>query len=257
MVLVRSGPSYGERPPEGTSIVIERPDNPGYSEAANEGLKAGLAAGARYFVVSNNDVAVQLGTLGQLKAVLEARPDIGAISPVITLYPQTRLVYFAGGTLWGDMLVPRMKGFRRKLSSAYPYLFPSEWLTGAFLMVRREVLESVGLMPEGYFMYMEDVEWSIRMGRAGWKLAVLGKPLVHHAQSMSFGGTKWRLPTSLSARLSARNAWIARRRLHLGWRFYIGQFLVRLPFTLAVATIAGRPELIVAYLQGLREGIRC
>ncbi len=237
-------------------IVIDRRDNPGYAEALNEGLRIGMEEGFGYFVISNNDIVIAEGAVSKLVAVLETRREIAAVSPIITLWPRNDIVYFAGGTLWGDMLVPRMRGFGRQVKGAYPELMRTEWLSGAFMVIRREALETAGVMPEGYFMYMEDVEWSLRVRLAGWSLAVLGEPLVHHAESSSSGGARWRLPTELSARFSARNAWILRRRLGLGWPFYVGQFLVRLPFTLFVSAVAGKPHLFLAYLKGLWEGMR-
>jgi GT2 family glycosyltransferase len=254
VVLVRTSSCLG--PKSCRCETIDRPDNPGYAEAVNEGLYLGLARGFQFFFICNNDVLLEPGTIAALREALVQHPEVGAVSPIITFYPAIDRVWFAGGTLWGDMLVTRHPGYTGRVKT-YPSLFPTEYLSGCALMVRRAVLEEVGLMPEGYFMYMEDVEWSLKMRRAGWTLAVLGKPLVHHVASASSGGVEGRLLNPLSARLTARNAWIVRRRLRLGRAFYIGQFLIRLPYNLLLSLAARRPDVALAYVKGLWEGMRC
>lgn len=255
VVVVRTGtarqPAY-QAPCE----TVDRPDNPGYAEAVNEGLRWGLERGFRFFFVCNNDIVLEPGTITGLREALVQHPEVGAVSPVITFYPEVDRVWFAGGALWGDMLVTRHPGYTGRVR-AYPPLFYTEYLSGCALLVRREVLDDAGLMPEGYFLYMEDVEWSLRMRRAGWKLAVLGRPLVHHVGSASSGGVNGRLLNPLSARLIARNAWIVRRRLRLGFPFFIGQLFVRLPYYLLLSLAHRRPDVAVAYLKGLWEGLRC
>lgn len=257
VVVVRTGPDpepacrYGY-PCE----TIDRPDNPGYAEAVNEGLRLGLARGFQFFFICNNDVLLEPGTIGALRETLVQHPGVGAVSPVITFYPAVDRVWFASGTLWGDMLVTRHPGYTGRVRT-YPSLITTEFLSGCALMIRRAVLEEVGLMPEGYFLYMEDVEWSLRMRKAGWKLAVLGQPLVHHVGSASSGGVDGRLLSPLSARLMARNAWIVRRRLGLGFAFFVGQFFVRLPYYIVLSLVYRRPDVALAYLRGLWEGIRC
>jgi len=257
VVVVRTGHAsestdYGGYPCE----TIDRPDNPGYAEAVNEGLQVGMARGFRFFFVCNNDIVLEPGTISALREALIQHPDIGAISPVITFYPDVDRVWFAGGTLWGDMLVTRHPGYTGAVKK-YPSLFPTEFLSACALLVRREVLDEVGLMPEGYFLYMEDVEWSLRMRRAGWTLAVFGQPLVHHVGSASSGGVSGRLLTPLSARLTARNAWIVRRRLGLRLvPFLIGQLVVRLPYYLLLSLIYRRTDVALTYLKGVWEGLR-
>jgi GT2 family glycosyltransferase len=257
VVVVRTGCQHELRDPEAYYCeTIDRPDNPGYAEAVNEGLRLGVEHGFQYCFICNNDLVLEPGTISALREALREHPDIGAISPVITFYPEVDRVWFAGGTLWGDMLVTRHPGYTGRVKG-YPPLFLTEFLSGCALLVRREVLDQVGLMPEGYFLYMEDVEWSIRMRRAGWKLAVLGQPLVHHEGSASSGGVRGRLPTPLSARLTARNAWIVRRRLGLGlFRFLFGQLLVRLPYYVLLSLAHRRPDVARAYLKGVWEGLR-
>jgi len=257
VVVVRTGPeAEPARGYEYPCETIDLPDNPGYAEAVNEGLRLGLARGFQFFLICNNDILLKPGTIGALRETLVRHPEVGAVSPVITFYPAVDRVWFAGGSLWGDMLVTRHPGYTGKVKT-YPSLVTTDFLSGCALMVRRAVLEEVGLIPEGYFLYMEDVEWSLRMRRAGWKLAVLGQPLVHHVGSASSGGVDGRLLNPLSARLMARNAWIVRRRMGLGLAFFVGQLFVRLPYYVLLSLAYRRPDVALAYLRGLWEGIRC
>jgi N-acetylglucosaminyl-diphospho-decaprenol L-rhamnosyltransferase len=58
-------------------------------------------------------------------------------------------------------------------------------LTGAFMMVRREVVEQVGLLDEGYWMYGEDLDWAFRIKKAGWKIMYDPEVTVLHVKRAS------------------------------------------------------------------------
>ena len=66
------------------------------------------------------------------------------------------------------------------------------FLSGAALVVRREVVDQIGELDEGYFMYLEDVDWCIRMRDAGWKLGFVSNLDVLHYAGASFKSTQYR-----------------------------------------------------------------
>jgi GT2 family glycosyltransferase len=255
VILVRTSP-HPNAQPQGVLAVIDRPDNPGYAEAANEGLKLGMKLGFQFLLVANNDLMFGPRAIVCLRDTLTANPMIGAVSPVITFYPDTDQVWFAGGSLHGDMLIPVHRDYMKPVGEYAP-LATSEFLSGCALCVRGEVLRDVGLLPEGYFMYFEDVEWSLRMRRRGWHLGVVGNATAHHWATASSGGLRGRAPSPLCARMMAKNPWLVRRRLRLGLSFLVGQVAIRLPYYVFIGLLCRRPSASLAYVRGFVEGITC
>ncbi len=66
---------------------------------------------------------------------------------------------------------------------------PIEAISGAFMMVRREVIETVGRMDEGYFMHCEDLDWCMRFRAAGWKVLFVPHVRVLHWKGLSSAAT--------------------------------------------------------------------
>lgn len=62
-----------------------------------------------------------------------------------------------------------------------------DWLTGACLMVRRKVVESVGLLDEEYFLFVEDMDWCRRIRDAGWKIVYVPDATLMHRVGASRG----------------------------------------------------------------------
>jgi len=61
-------------------------------------------------------------------------------------------------------------------------VFDCDWLSGCFMMVRREAMEDVGLLDSGFVKYFEDVDYCLRMARAGWKVMYNGRTYGHHLE---------------------------------------------------------------------------
>ena len=157
----------------------------------------------------------------QMTRFLAEHPAAGGVGAQLT-YPDGRFQHgafrFPGLLqLWFDLFPPRP---RRLLDSrlngrygrglyAAGRPFPVDFVLGAALMVRREAIESVGLLDEGYFMYAEEVDWCWRIQRAGWPFYCLPTArVIHH------GGASTRQFRSQSF----LNLWRSRRRLYD--RFY-------------------------------------
>lgn len=169
----------GERHPANNVLPI--PHNVGFTAANNVGTREALRRGADYIWFLNNDTSVDPGALSALLRVMEARPRVGAAAPV--LYDMR-----APGRVqaWGGGVIDLWRGTARLA------LEPTEgsrldFLSGTSLLVRRRATETVGLLDERYFMYWEDADFSLRLRRAGWELAVAEDARVWHLGSASLG----------------------------------------------------------------------
>lgn len=158
-------------------IVIENKDNVGFSKANNQGIK--IARG-KYVLLLNPDTVLQEDTLVKCFEFMEATPDAGALG----------IKMFDGK---GNFLPESKRGFPSPMVAFYKIfglskLFPKskifgryhlgfldkdkthnvDVLSGAFMFIRKEVLNKIGGLDEDYFMYGEDIDLSYRIKKAGY-----------------------------------------------------------------------------------------
>jgi N-acetylglucosaminyl-diphospho-decaprenol L-rhamnosyltransferase len=173
--------------------LIENRHNAGFAAANNQGMQA---ARGRYIVLLNPDTTVLGDAFGQLADYLEQHPETGIVGPRL-MYPDgtvqssrrrfpTRLTGYLESTIvqdyWPDNHVVRRYYLADRSDDATQEV---DWLVGACLMVRREAIESAGLLDERYFMYSEEVEWCYRMKRHGWNTVYLPSAAVVHHEGAS------------------------------------------------------------------------
>lgn len=192
-----------ERFPEAT--VIANAENVGFGRANNQA--AALAHG-RHLLLLNPDAFVHPGTLERLVAFLDTNPGAGAAGPRLlyedgTLQRSVTSFPSVGTELWTtlglDRAFPRHPVFGRyKLTYwAMDDLRAVDALMGACLLIRREVVERVGLFDEQFFMYSEEVDLCYRIQQAGWRSYFLPEIEATHI----WGGSSRRVPTATFLRL--------------------------------------------------------
>ena len=190
--------------------VIEAERNLGYGGAANLGLEWARRAGADYAWVLNNDTEVSPRSVRQLVDVMEREREYGVLSPQIDapISPEAPYgVWYAGGTahlaiaLTTHQFVP---------ASASVEVEPTGYVTGCAMFLRMGALDVTGSFWEPLFLYWEDVDLSLRMLRAGWRLGVVPAARVFHFVHGSIQSKAYRY-------YSSRNAILVAKR-HLGTR---------------------------------------
>ena len=172
--------------PQATLVANAR--NRGFPAGINQGL---AAAQGRYVLLLNPDTQVLDDALAALTRYLDTHPDAGIVSPQL-LYPDgsvqssrrrfpTLLTLFLEST-WLESLAPRSL-LRRYYVLDQPddATLDVDWTTGAAMLVRREVVQQVGGMDEGFFMYSEELDWCRRVKAAGWRVVYHpGARIIHH-----------------------------------------------------------------------------
>jgi GT2 family glycosyltransferase len=159
--------------------VISLQENVGFSAGNNVGIRHALGMGADFVWILNNDTVVHREALTNLVKVLEDNPKAGAVGA--TLFHMDRPNVVQGGA--GDISV--VTGFSRGHHGVTAN-GEVDYLCGASLVLRREAIEEVGLVDEGYFLYWEDSDLSLRLGVAGWQLFISDAAVVWHQESMNF-----------------------------------------------------------------------
>lgn len=169
--------------------------NIGYGGAINRAV-AELDPGIEYIVIANPDVRWGPGALDELLAAADRWPEAGALGPIVrepdgSLYPSARAVpglldgtgHALLGAVWKSN--PWTRKYRQDQQA------PSEravgWLSGSCLLVRRAAFDAIDGFDSRYFMYMEDVDFGDRMGRAGLLNVYVPTAEVTHAKGHSAG----------------------------------------------------------------------
>lgn len=181
--------------------VIDAPENPGYAAANNLALRR---AQGRYCLLLNPDTVLPPDALARAVAALEAQPSVGILGPQLvrgngTLdlacrrsFPTPSSALFHYARL--PKLFPRSRRF-----GAYnlTYRDPNEEydvdaVVGAFMLIRREVLEDIGLLDESYWMYGEDLDFCLRARSAGWRTRYYPRVRALHLKGESSRGRSLR-----------------------------------------------------------------
>ncbi len=233
--------------------LVDNAGNVGFARAANQGI--GLARG-RYVLCLNPDTVVHEGAVAAMVAYLEAHPRVGAVGARLLesdgslqyscrRFPGYLTILFGRYALL-TRLFPRNAGSQDYLYLDWDHRTAREvdWVSGACLMVRREVLTSVGPFDEGYFLFVEDMDWCRRIRDAGWAVAYVPDAVVTHHIGVSRGavppwvvwarhrgmlryvrkhfGAPWPMQAGIAVGLTARAAALIAANAPRRWRLGAG-----------------------------------
>jgi GT2 family glycosyltransferase len=149
--------------------VIHPGTNTGYSGGMNAGIKRLLEQPCELILLLTHDVRLRPGCIDRLRSA--AVDDYGILGP--ELRARDSGAPFSHGGVSGPRGETRHR--RECPAGSEGHVSECDWLDGAVLLLRREVLETVGLLEEKYFMYWEDAELCLRVRAAGWRVGcVLG-----------------------------------------------------------------------------------
>jgi GT2 family glycosyltransferase len=174
--------------PEAEVLVNDK--NERFARANNQGIEKALAAGADFVLLLNNDTEVAPDFLDHLVLAAESRSEVGMVAPKIYYQYDPQLIWFAGGRInfWTGRVSHR--GLRqRDFSPKYNSPEAVDFLTGCAILAKRECLERVKPhLDEGYFMYIEDVDWCWRVRKAGLVCLYQPSSRIWHKVGASAGG---------------------------------------------------------------------
>jgi len=197
--------------------LIETGENLGYTGGNNAGLRYTLARGADYVLLLNNDTEVAPDSVSRLVDAAEADPSVGVAGPTIYYYDRPDVIWSAGGAIDWRQGWTHMVGLDESDIGQLGHE-PREvdFVTGCALLIKKAVLERVGLLDDRFFAYYEETEWCVRIARAGYRIIHVPQAKIWHkispgAQSDSpvvhYYMTRNRL-LFLKATGAAVNAWL-------------------------------------------------
>lgn len=169
-------------------VRVFRDTNRGFAAGNNVALPH---ASGRYVLLLNPDVEIVRGTLAELVAALDARPEVGAASVLQQATDGTLLASIRRfptparglGEALGTGRLPFLAAVQELDTDfeRYGEERSADWLVGAFLLARREAVEQVGPLDEGFFLYAEETDWCRRFRQHGWDVRHLPlMTVVHH-----------------------------------------------------------------------------
>ena len=189
--------------------VIKSDKNLGFAGGNNLGIKASKG---KYLFLINNDTYFKDFNVQALIDRFDSDPNIGIVCPKIKFAWPPQPIQFAGYTPLSNITIRNQAiGFGEEDHGQYDFAHTTPYAHGAAMLIKREAIDKVGLMPECYFLYYEELDWSMMFTRAGYQIWYDPKCTIFHKESQTTGQNS-----------PLRTYYITRNRLRLVKRNYQG-----------------------------------
>jgi GT2 family glycosyltransferase len=180
-------PAIAERFPR--ALVVRNPTNLGFAGGMNTGTRKALELDADYVLLLNNDTNVDREMVRRLVEAAEQRPDAGIISPLDFFRDSPDTVSMVGlrfNPRRGYQGPPLGRGERDR--GQFRGIREVDASAGTAMLVPLPAVREVGLLDEDLFFYIEDIDWALRMRKAGRRIYAAMEARLWHAQAASSGG---------------------------------------------------------------------
>lgn len=183
-------------------VFLETGKNLGFAGGNNVGIRYALKNGADYVLILNNDTTVDKDLLVQLISAMGGSA-VGIVAPKIYFAPgyeyhwkryktneQGKVIWYAGGIVdWQNVLCSH-RGVDEVDAGQYDKQTETDFVSGCAMLVKSEVFKKIGLLDRRYFLYLEDVEFSQRAKKAGFRIIYTPEGRLWHlnASSSEVGG---------------------------------------------------------------------
>lgn len=220
--------------------------NGGFSAGCNLGIDEALRLGAERIFLVNSDVVVRPGALGALELALDADPALGIVGPIVVSHAEPDVVQSVGISYSRSTGRMRHLGYGRATVGATAFSRREvDGVSGCAMLIRREVLERVGMLAEEYFFGFEDLDLCLRAREAGFGSACIGAAVVVHEGSLSIGRAS-----------SGRIYFATRNHLLLAHRFCRSRSRAWLAFQTAAVLGFNLAHALITSEVPRREGLR-
>ena len=235
--------------------IIENDRNYGFSGGNNIAVRWLLNDSCPdYFLLLNNDTVVDAEFLTEMVKVTESDPSIGVVGPKTYFYDdpnRLQLVWLEVDMFSGQGI---HVGAREVDTGQYENLTEVDYAQGSCLMVKRCVIDTVGLLDELYFTYWDEADYCIRTRQAGYKIVYVPKARIWHKVSSSA-----KKITGLSRYYKTRNSFYFIKKYGTSKQFalfLLRFFLVQLWRTTAYLLLGCRDiKSLMSFYKGIKDGI--
>ncbi len=227
-------------------ILIRNERNLGFSGGNNLGIKA---SSGKYIMLLNNDTLLRDDSVFKLTGIFERNRLIGAVSPKIYFMEPSGTIQYAGFTEFSAIaLRNRAIGYNETDNGQHDTPSRTFSAHGAAMMLSREVVEKVGLMPEVYFLYYEEVDWCSQMKRAGYEIWYEPAASVIHKDGRTIGASSYTRSYYMTRNrmlYSLRNMKGMSRILSLAYQLFFST-----PKAILTSALKGRLDIVKACCLG-------
>ena len=161
--------------------IIQNKKNEGFSKANNIGIDYALKNNFDYTILINNDTIVEKNLIEVLLKTAQAK-NLSVVQPLILKY-SGKEIWNAGGRInyfFGNFITRKKLG--NSLNSSQEL---TEWLTGCCCLFKTKIFKEIGKLDESFFAYYEDVDFSLRLKKHGYKIGFTSKTHIYHYESFS------------------------------------------------------------------------
>lgn len=232
--------------------IIKSKNNNGFAKGNNIGIEYALNEGANNILLLNNDTIITKNAISRMLEVLKQSQDIGIVSCRIMYDDNKDIINYCGGKFDWNKGITKHDYYKEKYNNNLPLCIDTEFVTGCCMLMRKDIFEKIGYLPEEYFMYFEDADFCMQVKKANYKLKVCTDVVIYHKVSSSSGGEDSEFTIK----------WITRNRL-----IFLNKYknnikgkgtLVFVYFSRCIRYIqyilTGKVEKANAILEGIKEG---
>lgn len=237
-------------------ILIKNDKNTGFAEGNNIGIRYALEnLDPDYVLLLNNDTVVDNEFLVEMLKISESNNKIGIVGPKIYYYDEPDRIWFAIGKISWKFCRGLNIGYNELDNGQYNDITEAEYISGCAFLIKREVINRIGLLDKRFFLYFEEIDWTLRASKLGYKSVFAPKGKIWHKISKSGGGIKGKI----GLYYITRNRWLFMKR----WAnktdllfFIVYQVASVFILPLFLSIYYKKSELFIAYYRGLFNGIK-
>lgn len=230
--------------------LIESKHNGGFAYGNNIGIKYALDNNADYILLLNNDTIITENCISKLYNKMKEYEDIGIIGSRVMFYDNKNLINYYDGKINWFKGIATIKDKGKTYKENNKQFIYTNFMTGCCMLIKRRVFNDVGLLPEEYFMYYEDVDFCVQVQKAGYKLGVCLDSVIYHKESSSSGGAG----SPFAIQWNTRNRLIFIKKYKCCGILTKGFFYITRVFVIIRYIIKGQKEQLKAVIIGIKEG---
>jgi len=169
------------------NTILRLSENTGFCSGNNLGMGIAAENGADYFLILNNDTLVEPNFLTPMVSLAQENFDIGLVGGVILYAREPDKIWFTGGAFSKFLRGSHRLQGRLVTETNLPKIIASDWVTGCMMLIPRRVYNIIGGFYEPFFIGDEDMEYSLRVKEAGYRISIATDSRIYHKIGSSFG----------------------------------------------------------------------
>ena len=168
--------------------LILSKDNTGFTGGNNFGIECAMSMDADFILLLNNDTFIETSAIEIMIDSFKSDTSVGVVTPKIYFHPDRHLLWAAGTSFQQGKLSCNNLGYNSEDKEEFNQRIYLDYAVGCALLIRRDVIDSVGVLTEDYFCNYEDADFGLRVNQHGYKILYEPSAIVWHKEAASAGG---------------------------------------------------------------------